>query len=239
MTLPADPSHRFRATGRFRPWLVSLLQLVFRRVFRLLFRMTVTGQEHVPRTAPVILAGNHTGFLDGPLVWLYTPRPAHFLTKAEMFRHWFLARALGWLGQIPVHRGQPDRAALTAALDALATGGAVGVFPEGTRGAGRLESLQHGVAYLGVKSGSPIVPVACLGSAAALPKDSHRLRPRVPIRLAFGEPFTLDVDPGLSRRASVAAAAEQIHQRLRSHLAAVAAEGSPGDRPAQRAQEPA
>jgi 1-acyl-sn-glycerol-3-phosphate acyltransferase len=221
--LVAAPVERYVATGRFRPRLVALLQAVFGVVFRGLFAMRVSGRSNVPRAGAVILAGNHTGFLDGPLVWLYAGRPARFLTKAELYRYPLLARALGWLGQIPVHRGSADRAAVRAALAELAAGGAVGVFPEGARSSGDLSSVQPGVAYLAVKSGAPVVPVASIGSARALPRGARMVRPRVPIVVAYGAPFTPAVPAGASTREGVAAAAEQIRARLVAHLAATQA----------------
>ena len=44
------------------------------------------GTERVPRTGPVIFASNHTGVIDGPLLAIFSPRPAHALTKVEMFK---------------------------------------------------------------------------------------------------------------------------------------------------------
>ncbi|MGZ6826936.1 MAG: lysophospholipid acyltransferase family protein, partial [Mycobacteriales bacterium] len=137
-----------------------------RVLFRALFRLEVRGTEHVPSRGPVLLAGNHTGFLDGPLLFALSPRPASFLAKSELFVG-PVAHALGRLGQIPVHRGRPDRAALRAGLAVLAGDGALGVFPEGTRGAGELESVSDGLAYLALRSGAPVVPVAVVGTADA------------------------------------------------------------------------
>src|SRR5699024_7028283 len=49
------------------------------------FDLEVYGGRHVPRSGPVVLAGNHVGWLDGPLLAICTPRPVHVLTKIEMF----------------------------------------------------------------------------------------------------------------------------------------------------------
>jgi 1-acyl-sn-glycerol-3-phosphate acyltransferase len=216
---PGGPARR--ATGRHRPWLAAALQRTFRPVLRLLLRMRIEGLEHVPASGGVIVAGNHAGFLDGPLVWLYLPRPVRFLVKAELYRSPPLARALGWLGPIPVHRGQPDRAALEQALGVLAAGGAVGVFPEGTRGSGVLREVHDGVAYLAVRSGCPVLPVACLGSRRALPSGGRpQLRTRVTV--AFGPPVTVAPTGALRARRTVAAASQEIRQALLAHLAAAA-----------------
>jgi 1-acyl-sn-glycerol-3-phosphate acyltransferase len=198
-----------------------LLRLAHRgvgRLFRLLFRFRVYGVERVPTSGPVLLAGNHTGFLDGPLIYLALGRPASFLAKAELYRVRPLAALLDWAAQIPVRRGQPDRTALRRCLEVLAAGGIVGVFPEGSRGAGEFESVQHGVGYLAVKSAAPVVPVVCLGSSDALPNG--RLLPRLGTRIdvVFGEPFRVDPQGDPRARSTVAVAAEEVRRRLHEHL---------------------
>jgi 1-acyl-sn-glycerol-3-phosphate acyltransferase len=176
----------------------------------------------VPLSGPVLLAGNHTSFLDGPLVFSLSPRLAVFYVKEEMYDG-LVARPLDWFGQIPINRGRPDRPALRRGLTALAAGQAVGMFPEGSRGAGDLKNVQHGIAYLALRAGCPVVPVACLGSAAAMPPGKRLPRWRAPITVVFGEPFTVrsTLDPR-ARRAS-AEAAEEIRRRLAAHLNAATA----------------
>ena len=71
--------------------------------------VTVHGAEHVPASGGVILAANHIGLLDGPLLATYAPRPVHALTKREMFD----GRLGGFLrgtGQIPLDRFATDPA---------------------------------------------------------------------------------------------------------------------------------
>ncbi|MDQ1704851.1 MAG: 1-acyl-sn-glycerol-3-phosphate acyltransferase [Frankiaceae bacterium] len=186
-------------------------------LLRLVFSIRVIGAEHVPATGPVLVAGNHTGFLDGPLVMILLPRPSAFLVKSELYDGPF-RRVLTFARQIPVHRGSPDRTALTRALGVLAGGGVLGVFPEGTRGEGRLESVQHGIGYLALRAGCPVVPVVCLGTADALPKGRKLPRWRTRIDIVFGPAFDLDVDGNPRARSTVAAAAEQIRVRLLAHL---------------------
>ena len=54
-------------------------------LLRLLYRARVTGQAHVPSRGPVILVANHVGFIDGPLGFITSPRPVHFLVKRAYF----------------------------------------------------------------------------------------------------------------------------------------------------------
>jgi len=170
----------------------------------------------------VLLAGNHTGFLDGPIVFMMLPRPSHFLVKSELYSGpW--AKVLEFARQIPVHRGTPDRTALRRALDVLGADGVLGVFPEGTRGEGRLETVQHGIGYLALRAGCPVVPVVCTGTADALPKGKLLPRFRAPIDVVFGPAFRIEVSGDPRARASVAEAAEQVRVHLLAHLEAVTA----------------
>lgn len=217
---------RRRATGAVQPWLVGACRAFGGALARLVFALEVRGADLVPRQGAVLLAGNHSGFLDGPLVFLLSPRPAVFLTKAELFVG-PLARALGWLGQIAVHRGQPDRTALKQGLAVLAGGGALGVFPEGTRSTGQLDETTDGLAYLALRSGAPVVPIAVLGTSAALPKGSWRPAWRAPVTIVFGPPVALAVEGDPRSRRTVGAAAEQLRLSLVAHLRAAEQERTP------------
>ena len=87
-----------------------------------LWNVRVHGAANVPEDGAVILAGNHTSFLDGPLIVGVSPRPVHFLVKQEIFVG-PLGPILHGLGQIPVDRKRPDRAAVQAALATLRAAG--------------------------------------------------------------------------------------------------------------------
>ncbi|MFL6240448.1 MAG: lysophospholipid acyltransferase family protein [Actinomycetes bacterium] len=207
-----------RSRGMPRQWLIWVARCLGRVLMPTYFRLQVLGRANVPRNGAVLLAGNHTSFLDGPLVFSVAPRTAQFYIKEEMYAG-SVARALDWLGQIPINRGRPDRRALRRGLAALGAGEAVGMFPEGSRGAGDLGSVQHGIAFLALKAGCPVVPVACLGSAAALPPGKGRPRWRAPVAVVFGAPFRLAVSADPQTRRAVADAAEQIRVRLADHVA--------------------
>jgi 1-acyl-sn-glycerol-3-phosphate acyltransferase len=176
--------------------------------------VTVVGG--VPESGPVLLAVNHTALVDGPMIYGLLPRPVAFLVKAEVFRG-PLGTLLRHAGQIPVRRGTVETGPLRAALDVLRRGGIVGVFPEGTRGAGDVQQVRHGVAYLAVRSGAPVVPVACHGTLAR--KGRALFRPHRPrVLVAFGDPLRLPAGPAVRR--TVAAAADEIHRALAAHVAA-------------------
>jgi len=175
----------------------------------------------VPARGPVILAPNHTGFLDPPLLMGTSPRPIHCLAKREIFRG-----PLGWflrgIGQIPIDRSGTDRAALTIALAVLAAGRVLVVYPEGTRGSGDFADLRRGLAWLAVRSGAPVVPVVASGvgsrgtTLSALPPVRSRLD------VVFGAPADLPAVTVRSRTA-VQDANRRLQVALTAHHAAVAA----------------
>lgn len=195
-------------------------------LMRGLWRPRVLGAWRVPSAGPVILAGNHSHLLDGPMLMGMAPRPVHFLIKREAFVG-PLDPFLRGIGQVRVDRSTVDRAAVTTALGILNRGAVLGIFPEGTRGGGDFRTLRAGLAYFAVRSGAPIVPVAVLGSAERRGRAVSALPPlRCRVDVVFGDPFAAQpTPPGVSGparrggRAALDAATTRIHQRLTAHLA--------------------
>lgn len=183
-----------------------------------LWRPRVLGAWQLPAHGPVILAGNHSHNIDGPMLIGTCPRPLHFLVKKEAFVG-PLDPFLRSIGQVAIDRSTADRTAIAAALGVLARGGVLGIFPEGTRGVGDFAELRSGLAYFAVRSGAPVVPVAVLGSArsgrlvSALPP----LRSRIDI--VYGEPFDAGDGSGRRTRSAMDAATLRIQERLTAHLA--------------------
>jgi 1-acyl-sn-glycerol-3-phosphate acyltransferase len=164
---------------------------VLRGMLKGLFRMEITGAENIPRVGAAILAPNHRSLIDIPVACMPTTRKVWFMAKEELFGSKLGSVILRNLGAFPVRRGKPDRTALIRALEILDTGKILGIFPEGTRTPGaRFENLEEGFAYVALKSGAPIIPVAISGTEAVFPKD--RKLPRLAkIRVHVGRQFTL------------------------------------------------
>ncbi|HLV03026.1 lysophospholipid acyltransferase family protein [uncultured Georgenia sp.] len=178
---------------------------------------TVHGAENVPRTGPVVVASNHTGVIDGPLLHGVIPRGSHFIIKQE-----FWDTPLGFLmtlaGQIPVDRSN-GRAALAVAQQLLHEGRVVGIFPEGNRGRGRVESTRAGVAWLAVHGRAPVVPVACLGTRPSGKKVGYVPPPRARLHVVFGKPLVIDTERREGgNRELMARAMKQIHEGLAAHV---------------------
>ncbi len=119
----------------------------------------VSGLEYLPATGPALLMINHIAFVDPIVVLGNLPRNVVPLAKAEVYHLpvWGIFPKLWHV--IPVHRAEMDRRALETALQVLAAGEVILIAPEATRH-DALAEAREGVAYLGHKSGAPIIPVA-------------------------------------------------------------------------------
>lgn len=91
----------------------------------------VKGREHISKEGSIVLAGNHTSWLDPLLLIAVVPRKVHFLAKIELFKgiEGFVVRQMGC---IPVNRKIHDKDSLKNAKEELRMGEVIGIFPEGT-----------------------------------------------------------------------------------------------------------
>ncbi|MEO9326015.1 lysophospholipid acyltransferase family protein [Nocardioides sp. C4-1] len=172
------------------------LHAVVPPVAKAVWRPTVTGLHHVPRTGGVLLASNHLSFVDSVVIPVVVPRKVVFLAKSDYFDGPGVKGALSkaWfsgLGMLPVDRDDTKAAlaSLDTALEVLGRGEAFGIYPEGTRSRdGRLYRGRTGVAHLALTAGVPVVPVGLVGTEKLQPVGS-RLPRIVKIEVSFGEPI--------------------------------------------------
>ena len=164
-----------------------------KRLTRLLCRIDDAQLTQVPKQGPLILAVNHVNFLEAPIFYTHLhPRPVTGFVKAENLEHPFFGPLLfGLWGGIPVRRGEADMAAFRQALATLEEGQILAVAPEGTRsGDGRLQQGRPGIALLALRSGAPVLPIACYGGEHFW-NNLRRLR-RTDFHIVVGQPFYLD-----------------------------------------------
>lgn len=182
------------------------------------YRIRQHHAEFVPRTGPVLLASNHVGYMDGPLLAALCRRPVHAMVKREMFVG-RLGMGLTAVGQIPIRRFEVDPRAVKLALRALRDDKVVAIYPEGARGAGDGEFMKPGLAYLALCTGAPIVPVAVLGTRD--PGEGINWLPPRGQRMAvvYGEPLVTTSQPWPRRKQTVAALAAELQKILVDHIA--------------------
>lgn len=164
--------------------------LFFRALYATYFRWRAYNPERVPLTGPVILASNHASFLDPPLVGAGIKRPINYLARESLFRF----PVVGWIlrkwNSVPVDREGGGAKGLKAILDRLLEGGAIILFPEGTRTrTGHLQPARSGIGLTVIKSTAPVVPVRVFGTFTAFNRHMKFPKPcRVEVK--YGLPMS-------------------------------------------------
>jgi len=124
---------------------------------------------------------------DPVLVGVAIKRPIHFISKAELFDNDIMSIILTKLNAFPVKRGSTDIKTIRYALDLLKQGNILGIFPEGARKKLYPDAIvQTGVAMFALKSGAPVVPVACIGTENTFPLGWFK-----PLLVRVGDPINL------------------------------------------------
>jgi 1-acyl-sn-glycerol-3-phosphate acyltransferase len=206
---------------------LTLARRSFRRFFKgfckfIVFACTRTkikGLENYPRRGAAIVVINHLGDPDAILTLAALPDFPEVIGKIELRSIPVLRLVTDMLGIIWVHRGQPDRRAMTAALEALHGGRRIIIAPEGRESvSGGLEAGTDGAAYLAIKSGAPVVPVTITGSEFRLIENGLKKWRRVPVEVKVGIPFT--IPPGTDRKEAVKEGTRKIMEGLARQLPA-------------------
>jgi len=170
--------------------------------------MQVEGLEALPRSGPVLIAGNHDSNMDPVAIGVSARRHRQIraLAKSSLWDVKPLAPILTGMGQIPIDRGAGDAHALDRAIESLRAGACIGVFPEGTRSLGRTLRARSGIGRMAeAVPETVIVLVAVSGTTdfARFPK-----RPRITIR--FSRPADGDYRLGEEHGAFAARLLEEI-----------------------------
>jgi 1-acyl-sn-glycerol-3-phosphate acyltransferase len=156
-------------------------------------RMSVEGLDALPRSGPVLVAGNHDSQMDPVVVGVAARkrRQIRALAKAQLWDVRGLGPILNGMGQVPIRRGEGDRGALDAAIEALRAGHCVGIFPEGTRSKGRELRVRSGVGHLA--AAVPEATIVCVAASGTTDYARFPKRPRIEVR--FFRPAAGDFKP--------------------------------------------
>ena len=172
------------------PFLYLLVRLVLEPFFLVYFRLARHGRPHARTSGPLLVAANHRSFLDPFVIGATLPwrRPLQYVAKVELFERRWQGWILSRLGAFPIRRGSSDEEAMETARGILERGGAVCIFPEGTRiRTGSLGEPRRGVGRLALETGAAVLPVAVTGSEHC--RRGLVIRPRK-VRVRIGQPMT-------------------------------------------------
>ena len=171
----------------------EISRLIVRLALRALYGFRVDGGDREPPAGPLLIVSNHVSDLDPLVVGAALRRHVRFMAKVELFRPPLLRWWLRACGAFPVRRGEVDRQAFRTARTILDQGGALVMFPEGTRASSLLDirPAEPGAALLALRTGAVILPVAVIGTDRVLPKGAHRPA-RGTIRIRIGDPIRIN-----------------------------------------------
>lgn len=171
-----------------------LVNATIKRLTRMLCRVDDEQVARIPAQGPLIIVSNHINFIEPLVVYTHLlPRPMAFFAKVESWDNKLIGCVFDMWGGIPLKRGTADVGAIRLGLGALENGTILAVAPEGTRsGDGILRKGHPGVVIMALRSGAPLLPMACYRHEDFWENLTH-LR-RTDFRIAVGHPFFLQTN---------------------------------------------
>ena len=165
-------------------------------LFRITFRLKVTGIEHLPKNSPYLIASNHLSFIDPFILLSALPRSVFEQLYVLGWEPYFRSRFRMWIARvghvIPVGPETPIISVLRASAALLRTDKSLLIFPEGERSIdGQLLPFKKGIGVLACELRVPIIPVNIEGSYQAWPPDSHMPHLLHPIKVNIGKNLTI------------------------------------------------
>jgi 1-acyl-sn-glycerol-3-phosphate acyltransferase len=194
-----------------------VLKAVFRGIFHLLGRVTITGKEHIRYGTRYVVAMNHVSIYDPPLIGSFWPEQLEIIGASDVFEKPVQGQVLKAYGVIPVHRGEYDRALFMKIIKVIQAGYPLLIAPEGGRShVPAMQRAMPGVAYIIEQTRVPVVPVGLVGTTEDFWQRARRgERPELEIRI--GKPITL---PEITAKGAEKHAARQHNADLvMRHLA--------------------
>jgi 1-acyl-sn-glycerol-3-phosphate acyltransferase len=151
-------------------------------------QVRIEGREKLDPHANYVFVANHASFMDIPALLSALPHQFRFFAKKSLYKIPFVGWHLNRAGHLPV-----DRSNVRASLKSMTEGArivaergiSVLLFPEGGRAPEGLREFKEGAAYIAIKAGVPVVPIAIVGMRQLLPMGSIHLRSgRVVVRIS-------------------------------------------------------
>lgn len=138
----------------------NIIRFLASIIFRLIYRIHVTGLENVPKNGRLIICGNHINNLDPIIIAIILPRTINWMGKKELFKYRWFSFILEKLNVFPVDRKGTDIKSVKKSLRVLKEDKVLGIFPEGTKVKGYdVKNAKPGVALMAIKSQTNILPI--------------------------------------------------------------------------------
>lgn len=154
-------------------------------------KVQVEGLEKIAPNGSYVFAPNHRSFMDIPVILPNISVQFRFMAMKNLFGWPFIGYHLKRAGHLPVNTANTRESlrSMTEAAHAIERRGiSILLFPEGGRTSGELLAFKEGAAYVAIKAGVPVVPVALIGMREILPMGSIYVRGGL-VRLRIGDPI--------------------------------------------------
>ena len=164
------------------PLLYKFGKLILTPIFKFYYNPKIIDKEYIPKDGPIVIVGNHKHLYDQCLTIIATKRGIHYMAKREYFDNKKTAWFFKHTGCISVDRSKKDSEAVEQALNVLKDGGAIGLFPEGTRNKTDqlLLPFKFGAVSMAKKMDAYLVPFAITGDYKFRSKN---------LTIRYGKPF--------------------------------------------------
>lgn len=128
---------------------------------KIFYRLSYINEENIPKTGAYIFCSNHVSNFDPVIIGSTNKREFYFLAKEELIKTPVIGIIFNHLNLIPIKRGMGDIGAIRKSIEALKSGKAMVMFPEGTRSKdGELKKGKDGVSLIAKKAECDIIPCA-------------------------------------------------------------------------------
>jgi 1-acyl-sn-glycerol-3-phosphate acyltransferase len=152
----------------------------------------VVNPENLYKHGVAVYVCNHLSYMDTPVLFSRLPFQFRILARHDLWKIPFIGWHLNRSGQVPVDSSsiRSSVASLNRGVAALKSGMPLLVFPDGGRAPnGDIQPFLAGSAWMAIRAGVPIVPLALVGTYELLPMHVYHLTPR-PLLLVAGEPIS-------------------------------------------------
>ena len=174
--------------GKFNPHAKDISSLrIIQTVFRFILwltgvKVTVIGEENVPKDQPVLYIGNHRSFFDILLTYTRCPGLTGYIAKAEMEKIPLLSNWMRYLHCLFLDRKDIKKGLQTIkeGIEKIKSGISICIFPEGTRNRSEsdleLMEFHEGSFKLATRTGCPIIPIALNNTVSIFEKQFPKIR---------------------------------------------------------------